>query len=77
MLYERFFELMRSDGRTVVHAVTSPVNTASIDFHHAVGFESRGPVPDYDGPGADRVVFTLALTPVTGPTRGLRPAPGA
>lgn len=77
MLYERFFALMRLDGRTVLHAVTSPVNATSIAFHHALGFESRGPVPDYDGPGADRVVFTLALTPATGATSGLEPAPVA
>lgn len=61
-LYERFLGLMRADGRTVVHAVTSPVNTGSIAFHRAMGFELEGPVAGYDGPAADRVVFTLAPT---------------
>jgi ribosomal protein S18 acetylase RimI-like enzyme len=61
-LYERFFVLMRADGRSVVHAVTSPVNTGSIAFHRAMGFSASEPVVDYDGPGQDRVVFTRALT---------------
>jgi len=60
-LYERFFEGMRGDGRNVVHAVTSPVNTGSIAFHRAMGFDISDPVVGYDGPGADRVVFTLEL----------------
>ena len=61
-LYERFFDLMRSQGRTVVHAVTSPVNTGSIAFHQALGFSAGEPVVDYDGPGADRVVFARSLS---------------
>ncbi len=60
-LHERFFALMRADGRRVVHAVTSPVNTGSIAFHLAMGFSASEPVIDYDGPGQDRVVFTRAL----------------
>jgi len=60
-LYEAFFELMRADGRSIVHAVTSPVNSGSIAFHRSMGFHLTGPVTDYDGPGADRVVFSLAL----------------
>jgi len=45
----------------VVSAITSPANTASIAFHRAMGFEVRGPVPDYDGPGLDRIVFERGL----------------
>ena len=60
-LYERFFERMRGDGRTVVHAMTSPINTGSLAFHRAMGFDISDPVLGYDGPGADRVVFTLEL----------------
>ena len=69
-LYERFFGLARAGGRTVVRAVTSPVNMSSIDFHMRMGFEvvpgagkSEG-VPvwhDYDGPGEPRVRFELRL----------------
>ncbi len=62
VLYKQFFDLMRSQGRTVVHAVTSPVNTGSIAFHQALGFSAGEPVVDYDGPGADRVVFTRSLS---------------
>jgi hypothetical protein len=34
-----------------------------------MGFSVRGPVTDYDGPGADRIVFERALTagPATTP----------
>ena len=60
-MYEDFFQGMRAEGRTLVHAVTGPVNVGSIAFHRAMGFDVAGPVADYDGPGADRVVFTRAL----------------
>lgn len=59
-LYEWFFDAALERGRTRVGCVTSPVNTGSIAFHTAMGFEStmaRG----YDGPGEDRVVFTKHL----------------
>jgi predicted GNAT superfamily acetyltransferase len=61
LLYERFFELARANGRTRVRCVTSPANTASIAFHTAIGFEASPPQPDYDGPGEDRVVLTRAI----------------
>ena len=60
-LYETFFAAAREDGATLVSAITSPANSASIAFHRAMGFTVRGPVPDYDGPGVDRVVFERAL----------------
>jgi ribosomal protein S18 acetylase RimI-like enzyme len=60
-LYEAFFDAMRAGGRTSVHAVTSPVNVDSIAFHRSLGFDVSGPVADYDGPGADRVVFSRPL----------------
>ena len=37
-LYRRFFGVARAQGRSVVRAVTAPVNTASIAFHTALGF---------------------------------------
>lgn len=70
-LYRRFFELARSDGRTVVRAVTAPVNTGSIAFHTALGFsmlpgdaEVDGvPVTTGHGPQGDQLVhFQLDLT---------------
>lgn len=60
-LYETFFAAAAQHGATLVSAITSPANTASIAFHRAMGFTVRGPVPDYDGPGVHRVVFERAL----------------
>jgi len=60
-LYTWFFDLARDDGRSVVRAITSPQNHGSIAFHTAMGFTVTGPVPDYDGPGTDRVVFQRPL----------------
>jgi predicted GNAT superfamily acetyltransferase len=62
-LYERFFELARAGGRTRVTCVTSPVNTGSLAFHTAIGFEASPPQAGYDGPGEDRVVLTRSLEP--------------
>jgi ribosomal protein S18 acetylase RimI-like enzyme len=60
-LYERFFETVRAQGRTVVRCVTSPANAGSIAFHEALGFEVERVAKDYDGPGEDRVVFAKRL----------------
>lgn len=60
-LYERFFDLAAADGRTVVRAVTAPVNAASIAFHTALGFTVTGPLPGYDGPGDVKVRFERPL----------------
>jgi ribosomal protein S18 acetylase RimI-like enzyme len=61
-LYERFFAEVRGAGRTVVRCVTSPVNERSVAFHEAMGFEVDRVVPDYDGPGEDRVLLVKRLT---------------
>jgi predicted GNAT superfamily acetyltransferase len=70
LLYERFFAAARALGCAAVSCVTSPVNTSSIAFHLAMGFE---PLPgdaeadgtpfqtDYDGPGEPRVRFVQKL----------------
>jgi ribosomal protein S18 acetylase RimI-like enzyme len=42
-LYERFFDVARADGREIVRAVTSPVNTISIAFHRDLGFTVTHP----------------------------------
>lgn len=60
-LYAVFFEAAIQAGCTTVKAITGPVNMGSIAFHRAMGFAVRGPVPDYDGPGADRMVFERSL----------------
>ena len=61
-LYERFFDDVRAQGRTVVRCVTSPVNQGSVAFHEALGFEVDRVVEDYDGPGEDRVLLVKQLS---------------
>jgi ribosomal protein S18 acetylase RimI-like enzyme len=60
-LYERFFAAARTAGRTSVHCVTSPQNTASIAFHRRLGFEVDAEVEGYDGSGESRVLLARAL----------------
>jgi ribosomal protein S18 acetylase RimI-like enzyme len=60
-LYDEFFRIARADGRSVVSAVTSPVNARSIAFHESMGFTVTGPVPNYHGPGRDLIVFERGL----------------
>jgi predicted GNAT superfamily acetyltransferase len=60
-LYMRFFDEAHAAGRTVIRAVTSPVNEGSIAFHRRLGFAVSEPIRDYDGPGLDRVTFRLDL----------------
>jgi len=67
-LYSAFFDLAAAEGRSVVRAVTAPVNTTSVAFHSAMGFTVTGPVEDYDGPGSPKMVFERRL-PVTTRTR--------
>ena len=62
-LYERFLGLAAADGRTVVRALTSPVNTGSIAFHRATGFAVTGPVAGHNGPGTSYVLFDRRLEP--------------
>lgn len=60
-LYERFFDEVRKEGRSVVRCVTSPANQGSVSFHEALGFDVDRVVADYDGPGEDRVLLVRAL----------------
>jgi len=60
-LYERFFDEVRSQGRTLVRCVTSPANADSVAFHEMLGFRVDRVVPDYDGPGEDRVLLVKSL----------------
>jgi ribosomal protein S18 acetylase RimI-like enzyme len=61
-LYERFFDEVAANGRNVVRCVTSPVNQRSVAFHESLGFEVERTVPDYDGPGEDRVLLVKRLS---------------
>ncbi|MEH6892357.1 GNAT family N-acetyltransferase [Bacillus sp. JJ864] len=65
-LYSSFFDAVRSNGRHVVKAITSPVNKKSIQFHREIGFEiERGDDEidgvsvhtNYDGKGGSRALF--------------------
>ena len=58
-LYERFFEAVRP--RTVVRAVTSPVNESSVAFHRALGFEVERVDENYDGQDEPRVLLVKRL----------------
>ena len=58
-LYERFFEAVAP--RTVVRAVTAPVNERSVAFHRALGFEVERVDEDYDGQGQARVLLVKRL----------------
>ena len=58
-LYERFFTAVAP--RTVVRAVTSPVNEPSVGFHRAIGFEVDRIDADYDGRGQSRVLLVRNL----------------
>lgn len=60
-LYEWFFDRTHALGARRVKCVTSPGNTASRAFHDRLGFTASPVLPDYDGPGLDRVAFTLSL----------------
>jgi GNAT superfamily N-acetyltransferase len=61
VLYEEFFRLAKADGRSVVSAITAPVNLRSAEFHRAMGFRVSGPVRDHNGPGHDMLVFDRTL----------------
>jgi predicted GNAT superfamily acetyltransferase len=58
-LYDRFFVAVAP--RTVVRAVTSPVNERSLAFHRALGFDVERVDEDYDGQGQSRVLLVKHL----------------
>ena len=60
-LYQRFFDAVAP--RSVVRAVTAPVNERSVAFHRALGFEVERVERDYDGRGEERVLLVKTLRP--------------
>ena len=60
-LYRRFADEAARAGARTIRAITGPPNTRSIAFHTALGFTVSDVVPDYDGPGKDRVCFARTL----------------
>jgi ribosomal protein S18 acetylase RimI-like enzyme len=67
-LYERFFEAVAP--RSIIRAVTSPVNTKSVAFHRALGFEVERIDEAYDGPGEPRVLLVKRIAAAAGREAG-------
>jgi GNAT superfamily N-acetyltransferase len=65
MLYRHFEQYAAEQGCRRLKAITSPINTLSINFHRSIGMMPTGEpdktgvptIKDYSGPGKDRVVF--------------------
>jgi ribosomal protein S18 acetylase RimI-like enzyme len=60
-LYETFIEAARVHGRSRVSLITAPINTGSIAFHEALGFELERVLDNFAGPGEDRLAFIKHL----------------
>ncbi|MFJ8513467.1 GNAT family N-acetyltransferase [Lysinibacillus xylanilyticus] len=69
-LYNKFFNAVKQNNRSVVRCVTSPVNKVSIAYHTKMGFEIEDGDKivdglsintDYDGEDQDRVLFVKNL----------------
>ena len=70
-LYNKFFDVVKTNNRQIIRCVTSPVNKTSIAYHTRMGFNiEKGDklidgisiTSDYDGPDQDRVLFVKQLT---------------
>ena len=70
LLYERFIEICRRHGRSIIRACTSPVNRGSVEFHKRIGFklepgddeiEGLPVTSDYNRPGDHKVRFTKKI----------------
>lgn len=60
-LYERFFDEVRDQRRTIVRCAMSPANVESLAFHETLGFSVDRVVEGYEGPGEDRVLLVKHL----------------
>ncbi|WP_282173763.1 GNAT family N-acetyltransferase [Cytobacillus firmus] len=70
-LYNKFFDMVKTNNRQIVRCVTSPVNKTSIAYHTRMGFnieegdkliDGISITSDYDGPDQNRVLFVKQLT---------------
>ena len=59
-LYELFINTVKGMGCKEVHCITTPINTGSIAFHEALGFDVQLS-KDYAGEGQDRIVFSKSI----------------
>lgn len=77
-LYAVFIAQAQARGCQRVQCVTSPSNAVSLAYHQRMGFraseyDSNGDpvgIADYDGPGNDRVLLTLTISPASTPGAG-------
>lgn len=69
-LYNKFFNVVKQNNRSIVRCITSPVNKVSIAYHTKMGFEIEDGDKnvdglsintDYDGLKQDRVLFIKKL----------------
>jgi GNAT superfamily N-acetyltransferase len=69
-LYDQFFGICKENGRKIIKACTSPVNTGSIEFHKKMGFKiSKGDAVidgvqvtlDYNKPDDPKVRFEIMI----------------
>lgn len=72
LMYEKFYDACRANGRFIVKSCTSPVNKLSINFHEKMGFEIEPgdgtvdgvPVtPDYLRKDDPKVLFRKTIIP--------------
>ncbi|WP_394578419.1 GNAT family N-acetyltransferase [Cytobacillus firmus] len=70
-LYNKFFDMVKTNNRQIDRCVTSPVNKTSIAYHTRLEFnieegdkliDGISITSDYDGPDQDRVLFVKQLT---------------
>ncbi|WP_213454558.1 GNAT family N-acetyltransferase [Rhizomonospora bruguierae] len=59
-MWATFETRAREAGAKELHAITTPGNTGSIAFHTAIGMTAVR-LPDYSGPGEDRMLFRRTL----------------
>ena len=69
-LYNKFFNAVKQNNRSIVRCITSPVNKVSIAYHTKLDFEIENGDriidglslnTDYNGPNQDRVLFVKKL----------------
>ncbi|MDQ0931019.1 GNAT family N-acetyltransferase [Streptomyces turgidiscabies] len=61
-LMEEVLRRLREDAVGEVELTVEPTNTAAIELYRKLGFQAEPELrKDYFGPGADRLVMTLAL----------------
>ncbi len=76
-LYRRFDEVVAAEGVRVVRCVTSAVNTASVEFHEAIGFVVDGTKADEGIDGGEYVQMSREVMAQPSPVQGFASWPPA